>query len=159
MVTKKISPPAAIAPSVSATPPEAPVTTPAAPATPAKLPARKRAVATKAAVKKVTVKPATPSSQPDKTAAAPAPAPAKEMPLPEKTKKIKMVRDSFAMPKAEYAALDELKQRATLLGHPLKKSELLRVGIKLLAALPDARLLAAIAELPSLKSGQRMLEH
>lgn len=161
MVTKKISPPATIAPSVSATPPEAPITTPAAPTTPAKLPARKRAVATKAAVKKAAVKPATPSSQPDKTAAAPAPAPAPagEMPLPEKTKKIKMVRDSFAMPKAEYAALNELKQRAALLGRPLKKSELLRVGIKLLAALPDARLLAAIAELPSLKSGQRMLEH
>lgn len=69
-----------------------------------------------------------------------------------------MVRDSFAMPKAEYAALDELKQRVALLGHPLKKSELLRAGIKLLATLPDTRLLAAIAELSSLKSSQRMLD-
>lgn len=160
MVTKKISPPAAIAPSVSATPPEAAATTkaaPAVPAAPAKLPARKRASATTAAVKKAVVKPAAPSSLPDKTAAAPTPAPAEKMLLPEKTKKAKMVRDSFAMPKAEYAALDELKQRAALLGRPLKKSELLRVGIKLLAALPDTRLLAALADLPSLKNSQRVL--
>jgi len=68
------------------------------------------------------------------------------MPLPEKPKKIKMVRDSFTMPKAEYAVLDELKQRASLLGRPLKKSELLRAGVKLLAALPDTRLLAVLTE-------------
>ncbi|MCX7258672.1 MAG: hypothetical protein NTZ64_18700, partial [Polaromonas sp.] len=85
---------------------------------------------------------------------APAPAPAEKMPLPEKIKKVKMVRDSFTMPKAEYAALDELKQRAALLGRPLKKSELLRAGVKLLATLPDAKFLAALAEVPALKSDQ-----
>jgi hypothetical protein len=148
MVTKKIASPVAIAPTVPAT--EAPASTPAFPAaTPAKLPARKRAIVAKPAAKKVPLKPA--------ASAAPAPAPAEKMPLPEKAKKVKMVRDSFTMPKAEYAALDELKQRAALLGCLLKKSELLRVGIKLLATLPDAPLLAALAEVSSLKSGQRVI--
>jgi hypothetical protein len=138
MVTKKIVSPAAIAPTVPATPTEAP----------AKLPARKRAIAAKPAVKKAPPQQATPSTQPEKTASVPAPVPAlaETMPLPEKPKKIKMVRDSFTMPKAEYAVLDELKQRAFLLGRPLKKSELLRAGVKLLAALPDARLLAVLPE-------------
>lgn len=151
MVTKKT---ASLAATIAApVPTEAPATTATAPATPARLPARKRATAAKPAIKKVPLKQATASTQPEKTADAPAPAPA------EKTKKIKMVRDSFTMPKTEYATLDELKQRAILLGHPLKKSELLRIGIKLLAALPDARLLAALTRLPSLKSGQQALDN
>ena len=147
MVTKKIASPATIAPAESAAP-----TSASAPATPARLPARKRAIAAKPAVKKVPLQQAAPSTQPEKTASPPAPAPAEKMPFPEKTKKTKMVRDSFTMPKAEYAALDELKQRGALLGCPLKKSQLLRAGVKLLAALPDARLLAALAEISSLKS-------
>ena len=158
MVTKKIASPVAIAPTVPT--PEAPASTPAfLAAAPAKLPARKRAIVAKPAAKKVPLQPAAPSKLPEKAAVAPAPAPAEKMPLPEKAKKVKMVRDSFIMPKAEYAALDELKQRAALLGCPLKKSELLRAGIKLLAALPDTLLLGALAEVPSLKSGQRVLDN
>ncbi len=152
MVTKKIASPAAIALSGSVTAPAVPVRTkvaPAAPPAPAKLPARKRAVAAKPAVKKMPLLQAAASTQPEKTTSAPAPAPAEKMPLPEKAKKVKRVRDSFTMPKAEYAALDELKQRAALLGCPLKKNQLLRAGLKLLAALPDAKFLAALAEVPS----------
>ena len=158
MVTKKIAAAATLAPTVPATLTEAPASTPPVPAAAsAKLPARKRATVAKPAAKKVPLKPAVPSTLPEKTVAAPtapAPVPAEKMPLPEKIKKVKMVRDSFTMPKAEYAALDELKQRAALLGRPLKKSELLRAGVKLLAALPDAKFLAALAEVPSLKSDQ-----
>jgi len=151
MVTKKIAIPVALAAT------EAPASTLAVPAAAsAKLPARKRAIVAKPAAKKVPLKPAAPSTLPEKAVAtptAPAPAPTEKMPLSEKAKKVKMVRDSFTMPKAEYAALDELKQRAALLGRPLKKSELLRAGVKLLAASPDAKFLAALAEVP-LKSDQ-----
>ena len=73
---------------------------------------------------------------------------------PSKTKKPKLVRDSFTIPKTEYAVLDELKQRAVKLAHPVKKSELLRAGIKALSGMSDATLLAALKAVPSIKTGR-----
>ena len=73
---------------------------------------------------------------------------------PAKVKKPKMVRDSFTMPKAEFAVLDVLKARAANLKTPTKKTELLRAGIKALAAMSDAAFLAAIGAVPSLKTGR-----
>ncbi len=73
---------------------------------------------------------------------------------PTKDKKPKMVRDSVTIPKAEYMVLDALKLRATELKATVKKTELIRAGIKALAALPDAAFLAAIAAVPSLKTGR-----
>ena len=72
----------------------------------------------------------------------------------EKLKKPKMVRDSFTIPKAEYLVLDDLKQRANKLTRPAKKSELLRAGIKALAALSDAAFLTALARVPAIKTGR-----
>ena len=46
-----------------------------------------------------------------------------------KTKKPKMVRDSFTFPKDEYIVLDALKLRAAKLDTPVKKTELLRAGV------------------------------
>jgi len=71
-----------------------------------------------------------------------------------KTKKPKLVRDSFTMPKAEYLVLDELKQRATKLAYPVKKTELLRAGIKALAAMSDVAYLAAVKVVPVIKTGR-----
>src|SRR2546426_6670687 len=65
-----------------------------------------------------------------------------------KPKKPKLVRDSFTIPKAEYLVLDELKQRGAKLTRPAKKSELLRAGIKALAALSDAAFLTALEQVP-----------
>jgi hypothetical protein len=48
-----------------------------------------------------------------------------------------MVRDSFTFPKDEYAVLDLLKLRAAKLGSPVKKTELLRAGVKAIAAMAD----------------------
>ena len=73
---------------------------------------------------------------------------------PAKDKKIKMVRDSISIPKAEYLVLDDLKVRAGKLGVPIKKTELIRAGIKALAALPDAAFLLAVRAVPSLKTGR-----
>lgn len=72
----------------------------------------------------------------------------------EKTKKPKLVRDSFTIPKAEYLVLDELKQRAARLARPVKKSELLRAGIKALAAMPDTAFLKAMDNVPAIKTGR-----
>ena len=72
----------------------------------------------------------------------------------EKPKKPKLVRDSFTMPKIEYAALAEMKQRAVKLTRPVKKSELLRAAIKTLASLSDAALLSALDKVPAIKTGR-----
>lgn len=144
---KKIAPPAPVASaSAVATPAPEPVKAKtAAPIVPVKLPARKRAVTPKAVV--------TPKA-PVTPAAEKAPILPTKAQAPEKVRKPKLVRDSFTIPKAEYAVIDALKQHAALLGRPVKKSELLRAGIKLLVSLPDAGFLAALAEVPTLKTGR-----
>ena len=73
---------------------------------------------------------------------------------PVKPKKPKLVRDSFTIPKVEYTVLDDLKQRAARLASPAKKSELLRAGIKALAAMPDAAYVAALGAVPAIKTGR-----
>lgn len=71
-----------------------------------------------------------------------------------KEKKPKLVRDSFTIPKTEYAVLEALKQRAAQAGAPAKKSEVLRAGIKALAGLTDAAFVDAMKAVPSLKTGR-----
>jgi hypothetical protein len=71
-----------------------------------------------------------------------------------KPEKIKMERDSFTMPKDEYAQIMLMKARLTALGQPAKKSELLRAGIKLLAAMSDNTLKITLAKIPVIKTGR-----
>ncbi|MBA4329101.1 MAG: hypothetical protein C0428_12810 [Polaromonas sp.] len=97
-------------------------------------------------------KPVRPGVKAQQAVAQPAAAPRTEKPV--KAKKPKLVRDSFTIPKAEYVVLDELKQRATGLAHPIKKSELLRAGIKALAAMSDTGFLAALEQVPAIKTGR-----
>lgn len=120
----------------------APAKTPRA-AVAAKPPAARqpaRAPANKAVAKPVKAAPAA------KVAAAPV----KTLPEP----KPKLVRDSFTMPKAEYAVIEQLKRRASVLERPAKKSELLRAGIKALSTLSDEALLAALKAVPTIKTGR-----
>jgi len=69
-------------------------------------------------------------------------------------KKSQLVRDSFTIPKQEYAAIELLKLRAAKLGHPIKKSELLRAGLKALNAMTDIQLKAALSVVPAIKTGR-----
>ena len=62
-------------------------------------------------VKKVASKKSTPVKTVSKKPVKPVAQPAKVVKL-EKIKKPKLVRDSFTIPKDEYAAIDSLKQRA-----------------------------------------------
>lgn len=71
-----------------------------------------------------------------------------------KVSKVKMERDSFTMPKEEYAQIATLKKRLEVAGQPAKKSELLRAGLKLLAAMDDTALKAALASVPVIKTGR-----
>jgi hypothetical protein len=115
-------------------------TTRKAASTAAKAPARKRRTASTA------TKPSGAAKKP--AAAAPAVAEALKPP------KRKLVRDSFTIPKDEYAGIDVLKMRAGKLGRLAKKSELLRAGLKALAAMSDKELLAALAAVPPIKTGR-----
>ena len=127
----------------------------------------------------VTTKKASPASKTTRTAAAPKAAPAKKATKPvvrktaavkkpaaqpkatakpvakvEKVKKPKLVRDSFTIPKSEYSVLEVLKLRSQKLARPAKKSELLRAGIKALAAMTDIQFKAALADVPAIKTGR-----
>lgn len=76
----------------------------------------------------------------------------------EKARKPKLVRDSFTIPKSEYAAIEALKTRAIAQGTSVKKSELLRAGLMLLVKADEAAFKAAIAAVPSLKTGRPVVE-
>lgn len=76
-----------------------------------------------------------------------------------KTEKVKMERDSFTMPKEEYAQIAALKKRLDALGKPAKKSELLRAGLKLLSGLSDAALQASLNAIPTIKTGRPKKKH
>lgn len=71
-----------------------------------------------------------------------------------KPERVKLVRDSFTMPKSDVELLAALKQRCLKLGHEAKKSELLRAGLHALAALQDEALVAAASSVPRLKTGR-----
>lgn len=120
----------------------------AAPARPA--PARKRAVPTAAATPHPAPLPVTVRAEP---AGKPAPAKAATAKA-DKARKVKILRDSFTMPKTEYAVLEALKDRATKAGRPAKKSEVLRAGVKALAAMGDVAFLAALGAVPAVKTGR-----
>ena len=71
-----------------------------------------------------------------------------------KVKKAKLVRDSFTIPKNEYVVIDSLKKRAIASGQAVKKSELLRAGIKALAAMSEIQFKAALSNVPPIKTGR-----
>ena len=65
-----------------------------------------------------------------------------------------MVRDSFTIPKTEYAQIAEMKQRAMALGLEVKKSELIRAGLTLLKSISDTAFRKALGNVPTLKTGR-----
>jgi hypothetical protein len=148
---------------------QAAVKAPIAKAPVAKKPAAKKPVVKKAAVKKVAakkpvvkkvttkavtktaVKKAPVKSAVSKTATTAKPV---KTVKPAKVKKPKLVRDSFTIPKDEYVVIEALKTRAGKLGQAVKKSELLRAGIKALAAMSDIQFKAALSNVPTIKTGR-----
>lgn len=132
---------------------------PAATTTPKKAPAARKAsaAAPKAATAKAPSKPAPqPAVQPGvKPGIAPKTASTKPVVAKtEKPKKIKLVRDSLSIPKNEYEIIAVLKLRAGKLGHAAKKTEIIRAGIKAVAAMSDQALLKALQAVPSIKTGR-----
>lgn len=75
-----------------------------------------------------------------------------------KPNKPKLVRDSFTMPKDDYALIDSLKAKAVDAKRPAKKSELLRAGLRALDALNAAELKRVLDALAPVKTGRPKAE-
>lgn len=141
---RKAAPRAAAQPATEATPKAASKPARTAASKPASKPAPK--LASKPQPKAAAKAAATPAAKPAVPAVVAAPVGGKV--------KHKLVRDSFTIPKDEYSVLVGLKQRAGKLAHHARKSEILRAGVRLLSALPDAGFLTALKAVPSLKTGR-----
>ena len=128
----------------------------AAKAPTAKKPAVKKPAVKKPVAKKVTTKPVRKTAAKKAPVKVTAPQPVKPVKAvkPAKVKKPKLVRDSFTIPKDEYLVIDSLKIRAGKLGQAVKKSELLRAGVKALAAMSDIQFKAALSNVPTIKTGR-----
>lgn len=113
---------------------------------PRKTVATKKTTAKKTTAKKVSAHPAATKRISKASTAAPVKA--------TQVKKTKLVRDSFTIPKNEYVVIDSLKKRAIAAGQAVKKSELLRAGIKALAAMRDVQFMAALSHVPPIKTGR-----
>ena len=72
----------------------------------------------------------------------------------ERVERDKVVRDTFTMPKSDYAKIAALKQRCLDAGIQVKKSELVRAGLLLLESEPTSRLLAAVSAVETVKTGR-----
>ena len=127
-------------------------------------PVTAKRVTSKTLPKKPAAAPAKPTQAIAKSASKPGPKPKTTKPMTkvsvvkevkvDKVKKPKLVRDSFTIPKAEYVVIEALKERAGKLSRAAKKSELIRAGIKALAAMSDAAFLSALAAVPTIKTGR-----
>ncbi len=81
--------------------------------------------------------------------------PAKSTPAkPVKEKKVKVVRDSFTLPKTEFLQITDMKKRAMALGIEVKKSELIRAGLQAISSMADASFKKALGNVPTIKTGR-----
>jgi hypothetical protein len=130
--------------------------TPSTPSPKKKTPAAPVKKAVKAPIKatvkpKAPVKAAAPVQPAGKATTANAPKIEKKK---DKVEKVKVVRDSFTIPKNEYAQIAAMKKRAMDLGLEIKKSELIRAGLALLGGAADASFRKALGNVPTLKTGR-----
>lgn len=72
----------------------------------------------------------------------------------DKKPKLKVVRDSFTMPQSEYQKIAEIKAICLESGLSVKKSEVLRAGLKLLSQMSVEQLKAALGGLDKIKTGR-----
>jgi len=111
--------------------------------------------AKKAPVKKAASPAAKPVAKPVAKVSRPEAAAKKPKKEPKmKESKVKVVRDSFTMPQDEYLKIAEIKEAALENGIAMKKSEVLRAGLKALIAMSPAQLKAELAGLEKIKTGR-----
>lgn len=120
--------------------------------------APKAVKAVKAAPKPATKTPAQSTAPVGKTVKPQAPTVASQTNIapakPAKEKKVKVVRDSFTLPKTELLQIADMKKRAMALGVEVKKSELIRAGLQALSTMADAPFKKALGNVPTIKTGR-----
>ncbi|HEU0189267.1 MAG TPA: hypothetical protein VFQ97_04655 [Gallionella sp.] len=72
----------------------------------------------------------------------------------KKEHKEKVVRDSFTMPQSEYRKIAEIKESCLKAGLHVKKSEVLRAGLKALCEKSDAQLKQSLKNLEKIRTGR-----
>jgi hypothetical protein len=70
----------------------------------------------------------------------------------------KVVRDSFTMPEEDYALIERVRHLCLKKMMVVNKSEVLRVGVQLLNALPEKEIVERIKALPKVKTGRPPIE-
>ncbi|CAH2793287.1 MAG: FIG00458480: hypothetical protein [uncultured Caballeronia sp.] len=125
---------------------------PAAPKTKALSSAQKNA--TKAAVKAPAAKNAAKATVAEAAADKTAKTQAKPEAKTKHAKKEKVVRDSFTMPKSDYAKIAALKEKCQKNGIRVKKSELLRAALVLLDSAPEKLVVETVKALETVKTGR-----
>lgn len=127
-------------------------------------PAARKSVARKSAAGSASAKAAKPAARAKSMAKTEKKAKHEKKPAPPAAiehgkHRIKLVRDSFTMPRDEFERIARLKGRAIDLKRPAKKSELLRAGLQVLERLDDASLLATLNALQPIKTGRPKKRH
>ncbi len=122
-------------------------------AKPVKKPAAAKKVASAKPVSKAVAKPAAikPVAKSAKKPVAGKSATEKKV---KKEAKVKVVRDSFTMPQAEYQKIADIKAACLKTGLHVKKSEILRAGLQALAAMSVPQLKVAIEKLDKIATGR-----
>jgi hypothetical protein len=72
----------------------------------------------------------------------------------KKINQLKVVRDSFTMPQAEYQKIADIKASCAKAGMPVKKSEVLRAGLLMLSLLDAAEMKTVFGKLEKIATGR-----
>ncbi len=72
----------------------------------------------------------------------------------KKELKVKVVRDSFTMPRVEYQKIADIKAICLKVKMHVKKSEVLRAGLIVLSELDDTQLIKVLNDLEKIKTGR-----
>lgn len=108
--------------------------------------------------RKTVAKPAAKSSAPQRKTATGKATPSAPQKTVKKDKKsdgkIKVIRDSFTMPRGDYDLIAGIKQKMLKTGLHVKKSELLRAGLHVLSKLSTAQLKQTVSDLEKIKTGR-----
>ena len=65
-----------------------------------------------------------------------------------------VVRDTFSFPLEDYAIIEQQQNHALLLARSVSRSEIVRLGLKLVAELPDEKFVEALDKVPKVKTGR-----
>jgi len=133
---------------------ESAASVPAAEAPGKKAAPRAKAAKAPASGKSVTAKKTSPKPAAEATSAEPAKATKAARTKKPTVVKPKLVRDSFTLPESDYALFATLKQRAVAGGTEVKKSELVRAALAMLASADDAKFIKALGQVERIKTGR-----